>query len=149
MTVADIMSDDVRTIDAGASLAEARSIMRTEKIHHLVVVRRGRLAGVLSTHDLGGPNARGLRSRTVADAMKPAVVSVTSGTPLKRSANLMRGHGIGCLVVVDRGAVTGIVTFADLLHLAGKGLTRPPSKERAALHYRVPHVKQHRGGRAW
>ena len=149
MTVADIMSNDVRTIDADASLADARGIMRTERIHHLVVVHGGRLVGVLSAQDVGGPGTRGLRSRSVGETMTKTVVSVTPRTLLKRSATLMRGHGIGCLVVIDRGAVAGIVTFADVLHLTGKRLTRPASKPRAALHYRVPHTKQHRTGRAW
>jgi acetoin utilization protein AcuB len=148
MTVGTIMSTDVRTVDAATVLADARTIMRSERIHHLVVVRKGRLAGVVSAQDLDR-TGRGPIGRRVADVMASEVVTVTPGTTLRRASNLMRGRRIGCLVVTERGTVTGILTFADLLHLAGKGLTRPASKPRASLHFRVKHTKQPGPGRAW
>ena len=61
----------------------------------------------------------------------------------------MRGRTIGCLPVVERGRLMGIVTVTDLLDLLGRGLDRSTQPERASLHYRVPHRKQRRFSAAW
>ena len=38
---------------------------------------------------------------------------------------LMRGHGAGCLPVVENGRLVGIVTVSDLMELIGRGSERP------------------------
>ena len=82
--------------------------------------------------------------------MTRQVVTVPPTTPIRRAANVMRDHAIGCLVVVKGGRIVGIVTVADLLDLMGRGLDRPVSTPlRRAIHHRVPHKKQHRAGSAW
>jgi hypothetical protein len=72
--------------------------------------------------------------------MSPHVVTAARDAPLKRVANLMRGHTIGSVVVVDNGKPIGIVTTADLLELLGRGAIRPtPVSKRAPLNYRATH----------
>jgi len=124
--------------------------MRRRSIHHLLVKEGRELVGVLSARDLKRGARRGNEPRrtVVADFMTPTVVAVQSGTSVHKAANLMRGHSIGCLIVVDAGEATGIVTLADLLEQAGEA-RRHRGGRRPALHYRVPHRKQHRAGAAW
>jgi CBS domain-containing protein len=55
--------------------------------------------------------------RRVADLMRPDVVKASPATDVRRAAGLMRRHGVGCLPVVDRGRLVGIVTVSDLLAL--------------------------------
>ena len=40
-------------------------------------------------------------------------------------ANRMRGRSIGCVPVVDRERLIGIVTVSDLLEALGRGIDRP------------------------
>jgi CBS domain-containing protein len=80
--------------------------------------------------------------------MSPTIVTVTPGTSIHRAANIMRGHSVGCLIVVNGANVVGIATFADLLQQIGEA-RRHRRTPRPSLHYRVPHRKQHRGGAAW
>lgn len=47
-----IMSHSVVTIEAQASLVEAAQLMKTELVHHLVVVNDRRPVGVISTYDM-------------------------------------------------------------------------------------------------
>ena len=48
--------------------------------------------------------------------MTTPVVTVTSRTPIRRAAALMKGRSIGSLVVTSaNGKVAGIVTVSDLL----------------------------------
>ena len=86
----------------------------------------------------------------MGDLMTPHVVTITPTTPIRTAANVLRGHSIGCLVVVTGGRIVGIVTVADLLEQMGRGLDRPVSTpQRRAIHHRVPHKKQHGAARAW
>ena len=58
----------------------------------------------------------GERAATVADFMTTPVVTVTTRTPVRRAAALMKGRSIGSLVVTSaNGKLAGIVTVADLL----------------------------------
>lgn len=76
------------------------------------------------------------------------VATIDEQETVRRTANLMRGRNIGCLVATRNGQLAGIVTVSDLLDLLGKGGERRVANARASLHYRVPHQKQHRG-RSW
>lgn len=148
MRVKDIMTTGVHTVPPNRSADEAWDLMRQHHVHHLVVTRGARIAGVLSARDCGGRNGAAIRrDRTVEDLMTSPAVSVTSNTTTQRAANMMRGQAIGCLVVADKGRVTGIVTVSDLLELVGRGTgAREGSAPRAALHHRVAHRKQRRPG---
>jgi CBS domain-containing protein len=82
--------------------------------------------------------------------MTASVVTAPSTTTMRKAANLMRGHSIGCIVVADAGRVAGIVTTSDLLDLVGRGSERPvASTTRWTLKHRAPHRKQHRATGIW
>ena len=81
--------------------------------------------------------------------MTTSVVAVDRNTTVRRAANLMRGRTIGCLPVVERGRLVGILTVSDLLELLGRGVDRPASPTRRVLHHRAPHRKQRGSSRAW
>jgi CBS domain-containing protein len=125
--------------------------MRTRAIRHLVVTDASGVVGVLSERDAGGRQGAPVRrNRTVAELMTGRVVTVPPTTTLKRAANLMRGRSIGCLVVIQRKRIVGIVTVADLLDLIGRGVERPvASTRRWTLKHRTPHLKRHRAAGVW
>ena len=54
MRLQDIMSTNVKTVPPGATVGEARSFMRAQGIHHLLVRDGKRVVGVVSDRDLGG-----------------------------------------------------------------------------------------------
>jgi acetoin utilization protein AcuB len=151
MRVNEIMSADVKTIAATAWADDAWETMRGDRIHHLVVMDGKTVAGVLSARDTGGAKGAAIREgRRVRELMSEHVVTVEKDTPIKRVANLMRGHTIGSVVVVDKKKPVGIVTTSDLLELLGRGAIQPtPVSKRAALSHRVPHTKRHRAYGAW
>ena len=129
MRVDEFMNAQVRTAKPTDSAEAAYAQMQRERVHHLVVMAEGRLAGVLSDRDLGGPRGRARRaSSTVADLMTPSVISATPDTTLRQAANLLRGRGIGGLPVLrDRKTLVGILTVTDILELIGRGNLRPPT----------------------
>ncbi len=151
MKVSEIMSVGIQSVRPGTPLATARDRMRNKKIHHLLVMEEAEIRGVLSLRDLTPRGRLGSAPKlTVAEAMTTRVVTVAPDTSVRRDANMMRGHSIGCVIVVDEGAPVGIVTLADMMELVAE-----PRRHRADrhtppdLHFLVPHKKQHRSGLPW
>jgi CBS domain-containing protein len=124
MRLQDIMTSPVETITPDASVSEARQRLKTLGANHLVVKRGNAIAGVLSSRDL----ARAAPDDPVSQVMSDHLVSATPKTTVREAANLLRGRTIGCLPVVDRGRVVGIITVSDLLELIGKGVEKPIAK---------------------
>jgi len=152
MTLSNIMNVNVQTVKPGTPAVNARERMKAKKIHHLVVEEDNAVVGVLSARDLGRAARRGREPKrlTVADFMTPRVVTAEPTTSLHRAANLMRGHSIGCLIVMDEGRAVGIVTVADVLdHVNSVRRHRADRQAPPDLHFQVPHKKQHRAGGAW
>ena len=124
----DIMSVDVKTIGPDATVGEARTLMTSAGVRHLVVVEDRDVVGVLSDRDLGGrvsaDHGDGDFAR-VGNVMSPHVVTIEPTATIRNAANRLRGHGIGCLAVMDAGKLLGIVTTSDLLELIGRGAEKP------------------------
>jgi acetoin utilization protein AcuB len=120
MRIRELMTTAVEQIAPESAAIDARALMRARGIRHLVVRRGSRIVGVVSDRDLGGP--RGLSpDTTVESAMASRVVTAAPDATLREAANLLRGYGIGCLPVVEKGRLVGIVTIADLLDALGRG----------------------------
>jgi CBS domain-containing protein len=145
MRIREIMTEPVKTVSATMPVDQAAGLMRGLRIHHLVIKEGAKVVGLLSARDLP---RRGPDGRVVRDVMTSSVATIEENETVRRAANVMRGRSIGSLVVLRGGRLVGIVTVSDLLDLLGKGGDRRAQPARAALHYRVPHQKQHRG-RSW
>jgi CBS domain-containing protein len=131
MRVYEVMTKAVETVKPDVLASEAKTRMRQNHIHHLVVTKGAELKGVVSERDLGGPKLpKTLGKWTVEDLMTTPVVTVTSRTPLRRAATLMKGRSVGSLVVTSaNGKVAGIVTVADLLELIGRTPVRQSNRD--------------------
>ena len=141
MRVFDVMSKAVETVKPNVAASEAKTRMRQKNIHHLVVMSGSQLKGVLSERDLGGTKLpKALGTSTVGDLMTSPVVTVTTRTPLRRAASLMKGRSVGSLVVTSaNGKVAGIVTVSDLLEL----LARKPE------HHSNRELRRAKGEQEW
>ena len=119
LTVGDVMTRGPWVIDDDAPLRQARSVMVDHEIHHLPVVRRGVLVGVLSDRDvkraldpdLGLPPEDELFVRDVCvfDAY-----AVPPSEPLVSVLRTMAAQHIGSALVTDGGHVLGILTGSDV-----------------------------------
>ena len=136
MFVKDFMSQDVQTCHASTPADDAWTQMRVKRIHHLVVTAMGRVLGVVSERDLGGPRGYALRNgRRVEDLMSKQPMVANPMTTLRQAAQLMRGRGVGCLPVFTGKKLVGIVTTSDLLGLIARGQTvdRPVKRPRSEV----------------
>jgi CBS domain-containing protein len=135
------MKTNVETITPSESVATALERMRANRIRHLVVTHGRQVVGVLSDRDLAR-RAGDRVGQSVEEAMTSPVVTATPETSLREAANLMRGHAIGCIPVVQDHHLAGIVTVTDLLELIGRGVQRPmPKAPRWVMKGRGPRRK--------
>jgi len=121
MRVQDIMTSDVETIGPDVLLDAAAERMRVAGIHHLVVVEGRAITGVVAAGDLAALGERPGPAHTVREAMSPNPARVEPRTTVRRASNLLRTRSVGCLPVVERGKLVGIVTISDLLEVIGRG----------------------------
>lgn len=149
MRIFEVMTKEVETVAPTFRAADAAARMRLNRIRHLVVKEGRTIVGVLSDRDVRGRSAVDLGQCQVADLMTRSAVAIGPNDTVRAAANLMRGRTIGCLPVVERGRLVGIVTVTDLLELLGRGIDRSERPVRATLHYRVPHRKRSRVRAAW
>lgn len=129
-TVKLIMAREPRTIDRNQTLDVAEELTASSRIRHLPVVEDGRVVGVLSQRDLFqaalarklgyGSNGRKrvLRTIPVKEVMSEPPVTVEASTSIREAARLMVSRKIGCLPVVDRDVLIGLVTEGDVVRHA-------------------------------
>jgi len=134
MRIQDVMTDRIVSIAPDADVADAREKLRMNDIRHLVVIENHQAIGVISDRDLAG---RGDDAR-VSEVMTRSVATIAPRATLRQAAGKMEGRTIGCLLVIDRGKVAGIVTTSDLLRALAKGTHPAPSRERYILNKRGP-----------
>jgi CBS domain-containing protein len=125
MRVRELMIEDVRTTSRAEDAGSAFFHMERDDIHHLVVMNGGDIEGVVSSDDLGGPAGEGIRrGRTVGDLMSPSSAVATPDMTVRQAANRLRGRRIGCLPVVEKGRLVGILTATDVCNWVGSGKAR-------------------------
>lgn len=123
-----IMSTDLITISPHATLADARSIMQTNRIHHLpVVADDGELVGLVTLTNVLAATDSFLReddSRIhateirIEDVMVKDIATVDERASLRQAALFIEKHKIGCLPVLANGKLKGIITDSDFVAVA-------------------------------
>ncbi len=128
MIVARRMMRNPVFVDEEDSMKTAMDILRDREIRHLPVLRgREKLVGILSETDIkqASPSpATGLEIREVyylLDKVKVKQImtrrpyTVSPEAAIEEAALVMREKKIGCLPVVDKGRLVGILTETDIL----------------------------------
>ena len=117
MRLKSIMATPVETISPRASIRTAQRVLKLKRIHHLVVVDRGRIVGLVTTDTLTNRQAEG--ATRVVDAMTRNIIVLSAETTVREAAALMMpGHPQTAVPLVRNDRLVGIVTVSDLLNLA-------------------------------
>lgn len=128
--VRNYMSKRPRIARPDMTLAEAHTLMRTHRIHHLPVVDNGKLVGEVSIRDLylleTLPDVD-TRTVTLEDAMSPKPYTVPPDASLDRVVRAMLRRRLGSAIVVEKGAVTGVFTTTDALKALWRHLSKRPA----------------------
>ena len=158
VTVGQIMSHGVQTVQADTTVAEASNRMERTGHEGYPVVQDERVVGLLTHQAVDRARRHHLDRRPVADVMDAGEAWVAPGDPVEKPQSLMAEHGWGQMPVVEDGKVTGIVTRTDLIKLwssPAKGpsvegeisqrLSRALSPTTLALVHRISQTAAHMG----
>jgi acetoin utilization protein AcuB len=128
MSVQNIMTKKIVTIELDDTLATVREIFEKLKFHHLLVVESEKLIGVVSDRDLLkalSPNI-GTMSETFSDIatlnkrvhqiMTRKPMTLRPEAPIGDAVRLFNTNRVSCIPVVDRDfRPVGIVSWRDIL----------------------------------
>jgi acetoin utilization protein AcuB len=125
MKIRDIMSYNVITIPSNTSIAQAKQIMTAHRIKRLPVVDKGKLIGIVTQRSIERASPSKATSLSVwelgylldktpvKEVMQKKVVTVTPDTDAEEAVAIAQKNKVGSVVVVEDGAVVGIVTADD------------------------------------
>ena len=127
MQVWQLMTAEVVTLEADATLDIADDLMTLKRIRHLPVVRGGELVGLVSQRDLfraGLSSVLEFRQKTkkewlhripVREVMVHGLITVAPDTDVEHAVNRMLDNQIGCLPVVAAGKLVGLLSETDCM----------------------------------
>jgi CBS domain-containing protein len=116
--LSEVMTKDLVTVPATASLEEAARLMRDNNIGDVLVVDdTGSLFGIVTDRDIVVEAvAEGIHpsSTTVDEVCTHDPVSLGPDDAVAKAAKLMSDRAIRRLPIVDNGSLVGIVSLGDL-----------------------------------
>lgn len=120
-TVKDLMKrklgNEVFRIEPGATVLDAANAMNEGRLGSLMVVKAGRVIGIITERDILRKVVAGKRDPsavTVQEVMSSPVASCHLETSLDECRAVMTERRIRHLPVVENGTLCGIVTIGDL-----------------------------------
>lgn len=121
MTIADVMSKPVLTVEVDESLWDAWQLLFVSGLRHLVVIdENAHCVGVLSDRNILADvpaTMEHLGNRYVREILaRVPIATIEPGAEPRAAARLMQEHAIEAVPVVDEvGKVLGIVTESDVV----------------------------------
>lgn len=127
MYIGSVMRTDLITVSPKTTLVEARELLEKNRIDHLLVLKNGKLVGVLSDRDLKQNWASPattlsahelsylLQKVSVGMIMVKTVVTAPPDTTIERAAHIMQTNDISSLPVMVGEELVGIVTSTDVM----------------------------------
>lgn len=128
MKVDEIMTRKVVTVELDEKLEAIREIFAHFGFHHLLVVEKQVLVGVISDRDLlralspflntisEEKRDREILKKKAHQIMSRKLISIDKDTSIEVAAKKLLENNISCLPVISpKGEVEGIVTWKDIL----------------------------------
>ena len=116
-SIREVMTADPRTVESGATVAEAAREMRDGDVGSVVVVENGAVAGIITDRDIAvrvvaqGLDPDATRVSEVA-TMRP--VTLTVDQSVDDAIRLVREQNVRRIIVLQDGRAAGIVSLGDL-----------------------------------
>ena len=123
-----IMSTDLITLRPESTVADARGLMQSNRIHHLPVIEgEDNLVGLVTLTNVLAATDSFLRDPDnrihatdlqVKDIMVTDIATIDEHASLRQAAMFIEKHQIGCLPIVTNGRLRGIITDTDFVGVA-------------------------------
>ncbi len=127
--VEEFMTTDLFTVQKDDIIELVAEMMDYRRIRFTPVENtKGKLIGLVTSRHILRHMLKHSKLKeettTVKDIMVAKPITIGPNANIKEAMNLMRKHRIGCLPVVQRGELIGIITEMDFLRISGRLIER-------------------------
>ncbi len=112
MLVKDLMTKNPVTIDFNSTMAQAASLMQTNRVHELIVVRNDELAGMLSCRSLVGRSVKS-GQKLSGSIFTPPMIGPEEG--IDTAVEMLLFCGSRDLPVSSGGKLAGVISEIDVI----------------------------------
>jgi CBS domain-containing protein len=116
-TVREIMTEDPICLQADTPIAEAARKMRDEDIGDVLVMKDGKLCGIVTDRDItvrATAEGKDPQKAQLGDICSQELVTIGSEHPVSEAVSVMRSRALRRLPVVEGDRPVGIVSIGDL-----------------------------------
>ncbi len=119
MTIADVMTKSVISVDASLTINEAAKMMEDAKVGAVIVMENNTPVGIVTDRDFAIKVVAHAYNITtpVKQIMSSPLFSINSDESVRTAADLMHDRGIRKLPVTDNEKIIGIITATDIVNL--------------------------------
>ena len=119
MTIADIMTKSVISVDASITVNEAAKMMEDSKVGAVIVMENNTPVGIVTDRDFAVKIVAHAYQITtpIKQIMSSPLFSINSDESVRTAADLMHDRGIRKLPVIDDEKIVGMITATDLVNL--------------------------------
>lgn len=119
MTVADVMTKSVISIDSSLTINDAAKMMEDAKVGAIIVMENNTPVGIVTDRDftIKAVSHAYPISDSITKIMSSPLLSLCSDDSIRTASDLMHDRGIRKLPVIDNEKVVGIITASDIVNL--------------------------------
>ena len=119
MTIADVMTKSVISVDAKVTVNEAGKMMEDAKVGAVIIMENNTPIGIVTDRDFAVKIVAHAYQITtpVKQIMSSPLISINSDESVRTAADLMHDRGIRKLPVIDNEKVVGMITATDVVNL--------------------------------
>ncbi|MEE8383491.1 MAG: CBS domain-containing protein [Nitrosopumilus sp.] len=119
MTIADVMTKSVISVDVSMTINGAAKMMEDAKVGAVIVMENNTPVGIVTDRDFAIKVVAHAYNITtpVKQIMSSPLFSINSVESVRTAADLMHDRGIRKLPVTDNEKIIGIITATDIVNL--------------------------------
>jgi len=119
ITVADVMTKSVISVDASMTINETAKMMEDAKVGAVIVMENNTPVGIVTDRDFAVKVAAHAYeiSTPIKQIMSSPLLSINSDESVRNAADLMHEREVRKLPVISDDKVVGIITATDIVNL--------------------------------
>ena len=119
ITVGDVMTKSVISVDASMTINETAKMMEDAKVGAVIIMDNNTPIGIVTDRDFAVKVAAHAYQITspVKEIMSSPLLAISSDESVRAAADLMHDRGVRKLPVIDDENVVGMITATDIVNL--------------------------------
>ena len=118
--LAMLVDRDIPTVTPEDSLEDAAKLFLASHVKRLAVLKEGKIVGIITVKDIVNRAIIAMNiEKPASDYMRPRVIAVWDGTPIKAALEIMAFSGFRALPVIDEnGSFLGVIDDSDIIEVS-------------------------------